>query len=44
MHRGDADRALKKLIEAGLIERAGRGDYRLANPLLRRRLTEQQGV
>jgi hypothetical protein len=44
MHRGDADRALKKLIEADLIERAGRGDYRLANPLLRRRLTEQQGV
>ncbi len=44
MHRSEADRALKKLIEAGLIERAGRGDYRIANPLLRRRLTEQAGV
>jgi len=44
MHRGDADRALKKLIEAGLIERAGRGDYRIANPLLRRHLAEQQGL
>jgi hypothetical protein len=41
MHRSDADRALKKLIDAGLIERAGRGDYRIANPLLRRRLAEQ---
>ncbi len=44
MHRGDADRALKKLTEAGLIERAGRGDYRIANPLLRRRLAEWQGI
>jgi DNA-binding transcriptional ArsR family regulator len=44
MHRGEVDRALKKLLEAGLIERAGRGDYRLANPLLRRRLVEQAGV
>jgi DNA-binding transcriptional ArsR family regulator len=42
MHRGDADRALKKLIEAGLIERRGRGEYRILNPLLRRRLLEQR--
>ncbi|HSZ69091.1 MAG TPA: ATP-binding protein [Solirubrobacteraceae bacterium] len=42
MHRGDADRALKKLIEAGLIERVGRGEYRILNPLLRRRLVEQR--
>jgi hypothetical protein len=41
MHRGDADRALKKLIDAGIIERVGRGDYRVINPLLRRRLIEQ---
>lgn len=38
MHRGDADRALKKLLEGGVIERLGRGDYRVINPLLRRRL------
>jgi hypothetical protein len=44
MHRGDADRALKKLVAAGLIEHAGRGDYRIFNPLLRRRLAEQQGI
>jgi uncharacterized protein len=44
MRRSEADRALKKLIEAGLIERAGRGDYRISNPLLRRRLSEQAGV
>jgi predicted transcriptional regulator len=44
MLRGEADRALKKLVETGLIERAGRGDYRVANPLLRRRLLEQEGV
>jgi uncharacterized protein len=42
MHRGDADRALKRLIDTGLVERAGRGDYRLANPLLRRRLIDQR--
>jgi hypothetical protein len=40
-HRGEADRALKKLIDAGIIERVGRGDYRVINPLLRRRLVEQ---
>ena len=44
MHRGEADRALKKLIEAGLIERTGRADYRITNPLLRRRLAEQAGI
>ncbi len=44
MHRGDADRALKKLIEAGLIERVGRGEYRILNPLLRRRLVEQRAL
>jgi hypothetical protein len=41
MHRGEADRALKKLIDAGIIERLGRADYRVINPLLRRRLIEQ---
>jgi hypothetical protein len=41
MHRGDADRALKKLIDAGIIERRGRGDYEILNPLLKRRLREQ---
>jgi uncharacterized protein len=41
MHRGEADRALKKLIDAGIIERLGRGDYQVINPLLRRRLVEQ---
>jgi predicted transcriptional regulator of viral defense system len=44
MHRGDADRALKKLQDAGLIERIGRGEYRILNPLLRRRLVEQRSV
>ena len=44
MHRGDADRALKKLLEAGLIERLGRGEYRILNPLLRRRLVEQRTI
>jgi uncharacterized protein len=44
MHRGDADRALKKLVEAGLIERVGRGEYRILNPLLRRRLVEQGAI
>jgi uncharacterized protein len=42
MHRGDADRALKKLIDAGIIERRGRGDYEILNPLLKRRLREQR--
>ncbi|MGA2455151.1 MAG: ATP-binding protein [Solirubrobacteraceae bacterium] len=44
MHRGDADRALKKLQDAGLIERIGRGEYRILNPLLRRRLVEQRSL
>jgi AAA+ ATPase superfamily predicted ATPase len=44
MHRGDADRALKKLIEAGMIERLGRGEYRILNPLLRRRLLERRAI
>jgi hypothetical protein len=44
MHRGEADRALKKLAEAGVIEREGRGEYSILNPLLRRRLVEQQAV
>jgi hypothetical protein len=44
MHRGDADRALKKLQDAGIIERIGRGDYRILNPLLRRRLLEQRAL
>jgi len=42
MHRGDADRALKKMLEAGLTERIARGEYRIINPLLRRRLLEGQ--
>ncbi len=42
MHGGDADRALKKLRDAGLIERTGHGSYRILNPLLRRRLVEQR--
>jgi hypothetical protein len=42
MHAGEADRALKKLVQRGLIERVGRGDYRIFNPLLRRHLLEQQ--
>jgi hypothetical protein len=41
MHRGDADRALKKLIDIGVLEHRGRGDYLVINPLLRRRLVEQ---
>lgn len=42
MHAGEADRALKKLLQAGIIERVGRGDYRIFNPLLRRHLLEQR--
>jgi hypothetical protein len=42
MHRGDAARALKKLTEAGLIGHVARGEYRILNPLLRRRLIEQR--
>jgi hypothetical protein len=41
MHRGDADRALKKLIDIGVLEHRGRGDYSIINPLLKRRLVEQ---
>lgn len=41
MHRGEADRALKKLLEAGMIEHESRGDYEIVNPLLRRRLLER---
>ncbi len=41
MHRTEADRALRKLLDAGIIERLGRGEYRILNPLLRRRLLEQ---
>ena len=40
LHRGDADRALKKLQDAGVLERVGHGRYRILNPLLRRRLAE----
>jgi hypothetical protein len=40
VHRGDADRALKKLLDIGVIERAGRGEYHVLNPLLKRRLLE----
>ncbi len=41
MHRGEADRALKRLIDIGVIERVARGEYAVLNPLLRRRLVEQ---
>jgi hypothetical protein len=44
LSRSDADRALKKMLEAGLIERLGRGRYRIINPLLQRRLLEQQPI
>lgn len=40
LHRGDADRGLKKLIEAGFVEHVSRGRYQLVNPLLRRRLLD----
>jgi uncharacterized protein len=40
VHRGDADRALKKLLDIGVIERVDRGEYRVLNPLLKRRLLE----
>jgi hypothetical protein len=42
LHRGEADRALKRLQDAGIIERVARGEYRILNPLLRRRLMEQR--
>jgi hypothetical protein len=42
MHKSDADRALKKLVETGLVDHVGRGDYRIDNPLLRRHLLEQR--
>ncbi|MEA2467725.1 MAG: uncharacterized protein QOJ57_1851 [Thermoleophilaceae bacterium] len=42
MHAGQADRAIKKLLEAGLVEQVARGDYRIFNPLLRHHLIEQQ--
>jgi uncharacterized protein len=44
IHGSEADRALKKLVETGLIEHSGRGDYQIINPLLRRRLVEQAGI
>lgn len=44
VHRGDADRALKKLVDIGVIEREGRGEYRILNPFLRRRLLEPAAV
>lgn len=40
LNRTDADRALKKLVDIGVIERAGRGEYHILNPLLKRRLLE----
>jgi hypothetical protein len=42
IHPSDADRALKKLIDAGIAQRVGRGQYRIVNPLLRRHLIEQR--
>lgn len=41
VHRTEADRAIRRLIDAGLIERRGRGDYRILNPFLKRRLLAQ---
>jgi hypothetical protein len=40
LRRSEADRALKKLVDGGILERRGRGDYQVANPLLKRRLLE----
>jgi hypothetical protein len=42
VHPGDADRALKKLMDAGIAARTARGRYRIVNPLLRRHLIEQR--
>jgi len=42
MHAGQADRAIKKLLEAGMIEQIARGRYRIFNPLLRHHLSEQE--
>jgi molybdopterin-guanine dinucleotide biosynthesis protein len=44
MHKSDADRALKKLLDTGLVDRVARGSYRIVNPLLRRHLLDQQLV
>jgi DNA-binding transcriptional ArsR family regulator len=44
MHKSDADRALKKLLDTGLVDRVARGNYRIVNPLLRRHLLDQQLV
>ena len=33
-----------RLIDIGLIERVGRADYRVLNPLLKRRLVEQAAL
>lgn len=41
IHAGQADRAIKKLLEAGIVEQVARGRYRIFNPLLRRRLAEE---
>lgn len=35
-----ADRAVKALQRSGVVERRGRGDYRIVNPLLRRYLVD----
>jgi hypothetical protein len=44
MRAAEADRALRRLQDAGFIERVARGDYVLTNPLLRRRLLEGQSA
>jgi AAA+ ATPase superfamily predicted ATPase len=43
-HAGDIDRARTKLQDAGIIERIGHGQYRIANPLLRRHLIESEPI
>jgi DNA-binding transcriptional ArsR family regulator len=39
IHPGEGDRALKALRDAGIVERRGRGNWVVINPLLRRYLT-----
>jgi hypothetical protein len=40
---GDATRASRGLIAAGIVERAGRGSYEIVNPLFREYLIRDSG-
>jgi uncharacterized protein len=42
MHPGQADRAVKKMRDAGIVEQVAHGQYRIFNPLLRHHLMEQE--